>query len=159
MAFRAPRNGRSGKSPRHVRLYHYMLESEAWRSLAAIDRAIYIEIASRYAGPSSNNGRIPYSIGEAAASLKIGRATACGSIERLQERGFIQCVKQGAFSLKTKHASEWRLTEFACDVTHELASKDFMRWRPTPSVSLAKARSPLRVLETLPRGLRLDNAA
>ena len=123
------RNGRSGKSARHVRLYHYMLESEAWKSLTANARAIYLEIAARYAGPSSNNGRIPYSVGEAAASLKISRATACRALQQLQDRGFIAVVKRGAFSLKTKHASEWRLTEFPCDVSGDLSTKDFMKWR------------------------------
>jgi hypothetical protein len=37
-------------------------------------------------------------------------------------------VTQGAFSRKSPHASEWRLTFNACDVTGELASKAFMHW-------------------------------
>ena len=46
----------------------------------------------------------------------------------LQERGFIELVTKGAFSRKSPHASEWRLTFNTCDVTGELASKAFMRW-------------------------------
>ena len=42
-------------------------------------------------------------------------------------------MKRGAFSLKQKHATEWRLTEFPCDVTNDIASKDFMRWKPAPA--------------------------
>jgi hypothetical protein len=38
------------------------------------------------------------------------------------------CVTQGAFSRKSPHASEWRLTFNTCDVTGELAGKAFMRW-------------------------------
>jgi hypothetical protein len=37
-------------------------------------------------------------------------------------------VTKGAFSRKSPHASEWRLTFNSCDVTGELASKAFMRW-------------------------------
>jgi hypothetical protein len=52
-----------------------MLKSSAWKSLTANARAIYIEMASRYGGPGSNNGRIPYSVRDAAKSLKIGKST------------------------------------------------------------------------------------
>jgi hypothetical protein len=43
-------------------------------------------------------------------------------------RGFIELVTKGAFSRKSPHASEWRLTFNTCNVTGELTSKAFMRW-------------------------------
>ena len=49
-------------------------------------------------------------------------------IEAGEERGFIELVSRGAFSRKSPHASEWRLTFNTCDVTGELPSKAFMRW-------------------------------
>jgi len=115
--------------PRHVRLYHYMTDSPAWHDLSAVARAIYCEIAKRYAGDGSNNGRIPYSVRQAAAELRISPTTASRGLRELQDHGFIVAVTKGAFSLKKRHATEWRLTEFNCDVTHAIASKDFMRWR------------------------------
>jgi DNA-binding transcriptional regulator YhcF (GntR family) len=115
---------------RHVRLYHWMMLTKAWQSLNANQRAIYIEIASRYGGTGSNNGTIPYSVREAAKSLRIGRSTASRDLKVLENRGFIVTTTKGAFSRKNKHASEWRLTEFPCDVTHDWASKDFTRWAP-----------------------------
>jgi len=124
------RTGRGGKALRHVRLYHYMTDSAAWHDLGPVARAIYCEIAKRYAGDGSNNGRIPYSIRQAAAELRISPATASRGLRELQTHGFIIPVTKGAFSLKKRHATEWRLTEFPCDPTHALASKDFMRWRP-----------------------------
>jgi hypothetical protein len=118
-------------SPRHVRLYHYMLNTAAWRDLNAVARAIYIEIAKRYAGVGSNNGRIPYSVREAGSELKIGTATASRALAALVDHGFIVPVTKGAFSRKARHATEWRLTEFPCDVTNTpIATKDFMRWQP-----------------------------
>lgn len=124
------KTGRSKGESRHVRLYHWLMQTPAWRSLDATARAIYVEMAARYGGPGSNNGRISYSVREAAVSLRVGKSTAGRSLERLQQRGFIVPMKIGAFSLKVRHATEWRLTEFPCDVTHALASKDFMRWSP-----------------------------
>ena len=126
------RTGRSTKDARHVRLYHWLMQTAAWRSLDATARAIYVEIASRYGGPGSNNGRITYSVRDAAESLRIGKSTAGRALERLEERGFIVAMKKGAFSLKVRHASEWRLTEFPSDATNDgaLATKDFVHWPP-----------------------------
>jgi hypothetical protein len=108
-----------------------MLNTPAWHDLNAVARAIYIEIAKRYAGLGSNNGRIPYSVREAAAELNIGTATASRALRALVDHGFIVPVTRGAFSRKNRHSTEWRLTEFPCDVTNTpIATKDYMRWQP-----------------------------
>jgi DNA-binding transcriptional MocR family regulator len=117
-------------TPRHVRIHHYMMETEAWKSLGVTERAMYVDIASRYAGPGSNNGRIHYSVREAAERLHIGKSSAARGIANLEERGFIVAEKRGAFSLKARHATEWRLTEFASDISKDFATKEFVRWRP-----------------------------
>ena len=113
-------------SPRFVALRHYMLNSPAWHDLDAVSRALYIEIARRYMG--QNNGRIPYSVREGAEELGVAKATISRSLRNLTEHGFIVKTKKGAFSLKSRHATEWRLTEF--DYDNKLATKDFMRWSP-----------------------------
>ena len=95
------------------------------RASAPTPRAVYAEMAKRYAGTGSNNGKLPYSIREAADSLHIGKSTAASALTVLQERGFIVPMTKGAFSRKVRHATEWRLTEFPCDVTHALPSKEF----------------------------------
>lgn len=138
--------GRSGKAPRHVRLYHWMLGSAAWQSLSPNARAVYVEIAARYAGPASNNGRIPYSVRDA-RSMSIGKTAAALALAQLQDRGFIAPVTKGAFSLKLCKATEWRLTEFPCDVTKLDATKDFMKWRPEIQNAVPVVR-----LTVLPRG-------
>jgi hypothetical protein len=104
------------------------MKTEAWQSLGALERAIYIEIASRYAGDGSNNGRIGYSVREAAATFKVGKSSAARALAILQDRGFIVARQKGAFTLKVRHSTEWRLTEFGCDVTGELPTKEFTRW-------------------------------
>jgi hypothetical protein len=40
------KKGRSDKEPRHVRLYHVMMKTAAWKSLSANARAIYVEMAA-----------------------------------------------------------------------------------------------------------------
>jgi hypothetical protein len=99
------------------------MQTAAWKSLSGNQRAIYIEIAARY--DESNNGRIPYSVREAAQALRIGKATAARDLIVLEERGFIVVMVRGAFNVKLKLATEWRLTEFNCDVTGALPTKEF----------------------------------
>lgn len=128
MSRKRRKTGRYDKEARHVRLYHSMLKTLAWKSLTGNARAIYVDIASRYGGPGSNNGRIPYSVRDVAKSLKIGKSTAAKAIQLLQDRGFIVEVTKGAFSRKVKHATEWRLTEFSCDITDALPTRDYLHW-------------------------------
>ena len=125
------RTGRSKKAARHVRLYHWVMATPAWKSLNGNQRALYVEIAARYDG--SNNGRIPYSVREAAQALHIGKATAARDLIVLEERGFIVVMVRGAFNVKLKLATEWRLTEFNCDVTGALPTKAFAKWSPKNS--------------------------
>jgi hypothetical protein len=122
------RTGRSKKTPRHVRLYHWMMDQPAWKSLNGNQRAVYVEIAARYDG--KNNGAIPYAVREAAEALRISKSTAARDLAVLEERGFVVPMTKGAFSLKKRHATTWRLTEFNCDVPPGLPTRDFARWSP-----------------------------
>lgn len=122
------------KADRHVRLYHWLMRSPAWKSLPGQARALYAELARHYNG--SNNGRIGYSVRQAADDLQIAPGTASRHFRILNERGFIEPMKKGAFSLKKRHATEWRMTEFTCDVTGKPPTKDFMRWQPDQNSEL-----------------------
>jgi DNA-binding transcriptional MocR family regulator len=112
----------------------YMLASEAWQSLDCTSRALYIELARRYRGPGSNNGKIGYSVREAATALSVGRSTAQRCFEKLTDRGFLKIGKRSGFSMKGRVSTEWLLTEFADDTSGvsgpAFASKEFMRWTP-----------------------------
>jgi hypothetical protein len=92
---------------------------------------MYLHISSRYAGQGTNNGKIAYAISTAARELNIGTSTAKRALDKLQEHGFIVCMTKGAFSLKAKHATEWRLTEFVSDVSNDLARKNSCAGDPT----------------------------
>jgi DNA-binding transcriptional regulator YhcF (GntR family) len=124
-----------GKQPRFVQLYHWFMATEAWRDLDCVARCAYVELGRRYAGLGSNNGEIHCSVLEMAGALGTSKATALRALDRLQDHGFIVLMKRGAFSVKNRQASEWRLTEFKCDVTGDLATKDFVRWQKQNTVS------------------------
>jgi hypothetical protein len=119
-----------GKQPRFVQLFHWMLNSNAWKDLDAVARSIYVELTSRYNG--SNNGRIGYSARQAAQDLKISKDTAARGLRSLEAHGFIVVEKRGAFHCKIRHASEYRLTiydsDVAADFAGKLATKEFMSW-------------------------------
>ena len=120
------KTGRSKKADRYVALSYWMLNTLAWRSLDPVARAAYVELKMRFNG--SNNGKLAWSVRDAAANLLVSPATIMRALQRLEERGFIAKEKAGAFSRKIRHAAEWRLTEINCDVTGQLASKDFAKW-------------------------------
>jgi hypothetical protein len=108
------------------------MRSPAWKSLPPTARALYVELAKHYNG--TNNGRVAYAVRDAADDLGIGSGTAGRMLLTLQQRGFIVATKKGAFSRKHRHATEWRLTQYPCDITNELPTKDFMRWQPNQNL-------------------------
>ena len=143
-ASRGRQKGRSDLAQRHVRIYHSMMKTEAWRDLDPVARCVYLELASRYGGPGTNNGRIALSVRDAAVLVVVAVATAARAFVRLEDHGFIVTMQKGSFRLKVKHATEYRLTEFGCDVTNTLATRDYLYWKKNtvplvrPSVSLVR---------------------
>ena len=129
------KKGRSKQALLHVRLYHTMTRTPAWRDLDTAPRAAYCELSSRYGGPGSNNGRIPFSAREMAKALNVSRSTAWRAFKHLQTHGFIAVKTRGAFSMKRRHATEWRLTEFSCDVTNSVPTRDYQHWKKQNTVS------------------------
>ncbi|MEP1548448.1 MAG: hypothetical protein ABJI31_21435 [Anderseniella sp.] len=105
-----------------------MLDSAAWYSLLAVERATYIEVAKLYNG--SNNGQLAMSGRRLAGQLHVSKASGTRALSTLVEKGFIEVVTRSAFSLKTKRATEYRITARKCDATGELPTKAFMKWRP-----------------------------
>jgi hypothetical protein len=118
--------GRSRSGPRFTRVFHWLTETPAWRSLGAVPRALYLELAQRYNG--SNNGEISMSVREAKDLVHVAKDTAMRAFRELQQKGFIRCRMSGSFNYKLRHASTWILTEH--DMGDERATKDFARWRP-----------------------------
>jgi hypothetical protein len=118
--------GRTSSGPTFAPLYHYMTNTEAWRSLSAQDRAVFEELRLLFNG--SNNGRIGLSVRSASDRANISKDTAAKSFKNLEERGFIECVTLGGFSRKDPHASEWRLSHLRCNVSDMPPTQAFRKW-------------------------------
>lgn len=118
---------RKGKS-KFIMIEAYVKRSAAWKALTPIERNAYIEVKWRYDG--LNNGRIGLGCRELGDELGMGRDTAKRALNRLLAIGFIDKTKPSAFHVKNRAVTEWRLTEYRCDVTGELPTKAFMRWQP-----------------------------
>lgn len=111
----------------------HVMRSAAWKALLPAERVAYEEIKWRYDG--TNNGRIGLGCRELAELLHAkSKDTASRALAALQEKGFIAKAKPSAFSVKTRVATEWRLTEYRDDVTGELPTKDYTRWSPLSKI-------------------------
>jgi hypothetical protein len=119
------RHGRKTHGPAFVQLYYYLLDSEAWHQLTFTARAAYIEMARLYNGV--NNGTLAMGARRLAKQLPCTPNTAARALHELDNAGFIEPTKFGSFGRKGKerHATEYRLTCYRCDVTGELPSKRF----------------------------------
>jgi len=132
------RKDKSKNPPRYVMIFHWLMEKEAWKDLSANARAIYLEINKRYNG--SNNGRIGYSVRQAAKELRISKATASRAFHELVDHGFVVAEQKGSFNYKMdaegkrkRLASEWRLTIYGSDVAADTYNQlngtmEFTRW-------------------------------
>src|SRR5262249_30857908 len=122
--------------PRHVRLYEWMTNSAAWRSLDVYERCLYVEFKARYSG--ANNGDISFSGEEMAEALNCSNVPADRACKRLVDLGFVKLAKKGHFDWKARaenrtRASTWILTEYPLDYPERSAmpaTKEFMRLRP-----------------------------
>jgi hypothetical protein len=112
------------RKDRYFQLHHYMLKSDAWRALSQAARVVYIQIGFRYNG--GNNGKLAFSVRDAAVECNLDKGTASRAFKELVDRGFIEETRHGGISKKTRLASEWRLTAFKCDLTGAFKTCAFM---------------------------------
>ena len=110
---------------RFIKLTYSVLESEAWRWLRPISKAVYIELRRRYNG--RNNGRISLSLSEAAHILKASKSSISTALKQLETHGFIKLVKKGYFT--GRMASEYALTDEQLD--GHPPTREWRRWQPT----------------------------
>ena len=135
------KHGQEERKDRYLALHHYMLKTDAWRALSAPARAVYVQIGFRYDG--FNNGRIEFSVRDAASECGLAKNTANKAFKELVDLGFIEETRHGGLSRKTRIASEWRMTAFKCDLTGAFKSVLFMQresWRAAVAYSAASLR-------------------
>ena len=129
---------RRSNGPNFIQLFRYMLDSPAYVSLSTVARAVLIEVNRGYNG--SNNGRIVLSERVLAERLTCHRHTIRRALHELVRKGFIEPRIKGAYSVKFRRATEWRLNDRRCDATGELQSQAFLKWSGGASDAEASRR-------------------
>lgn len=119
---------RKVKGEQHVRLHHWLLSTPAYISLDPPARAVLVEIMRIFNG--SNNGKLALSVRDAGERCRISKNTAARAFHQLIDRGFIEVSKKSAFTVKSRLATEWALTEHRNDATGQIPSKAFIKWSP-----------------------------
>jgi hypothetical protein len=127
---RTDAKGRSIGESRHVRLYRWMMRSNAWQSLSLAARCLLVEMYDLYDG--TNNGRLFMSARDAGRRLGVGKTKGWRALHELRDKGFIRPHHEGYFQVKVRHATTWVLSEF--EFAGQVATKDFMRWRPPTEI-------------------------
>jgi Helix-turn-helix domain len=141
------------KGPRYIQLFQYVLESPAYISLSSNARAALVDVIRGYNG--SNNGKIILSVRQLAERMGCAINTAMRALQELVDKGFIEPRVKGAFSVKFRRASEWRLNDRRCDATGVLQSQAFLKWQdPDPK---GRRKSKTRSQNLRPYGLKNED--
>jgi len=148
---------RDRETRRFVRLEHTLLHSPAYRSLSPLARTLLIELVSLHNG--SNNGEIYFSQRDAAAAAGVADVGSAGrGLKELLDRGFIAVTRPGAFTVKERHATVFRLTFELCQgrpptndwrgYKFEPEGKAWKRLARSAKTNLRCGKAALAVLET-----------
>ena len=108
------RRRKSGR--RFIQLWTNVKRSTAYHGLSLAGRCALFELLDRYSG--INNGFIAMSVRELAAKLNCHHATAARALRELDDAGLVRPTTVGAW--RGRRASEWRLTFYRCDRSHDL---------------------------------------
>ena len=116
------------KGEAHVRLYWYEQRTPAWQTLSPDARALLIELRSLY--QPLQYGLVFLSVRKAMSRLGIGQRRAQAAFAALIDRCWITVETPGGFSLKTRHATSFRLENEPNASPGAVATKRYMRWQP-----------------------------
>jgi hypothetical protein len=108
-----------GKGPR----FYYIGNRRRISHEARLQRCGYIEIAQLY--DSTNNGRLAMSVRRLAGLIPCNKDSPV--LRELEDAGLIETVKLGRYTREGEErtASEYRLTDFRCDVTGEPPTRTY----------------------------------
>lgn len=107
-------------------LDHRLIDTPAWIDLGGTAAKLLLYLARMYNG--SNNGQIALAERAAAEAIGVRRGAAAAAFDELEAHGFIRVTQRGAFSVKVKLATTWRLTFHPTE--RASPTHDYRDWRP-----------------------------
>ncbi len=123
---RVDQRGRSKGVP-HVRVDKSVFHSGAYRACSLAERAMLLEVVELHNG--SNNGSLWLSVRDAARRLGVSDPnTARRALRGLCEKGLLAVSTPGYFTVKTRHATCYRITFLPAN--GQGPTSEFRNWQP-----------------------------
>lgn len=107
------KTGRDDRGEHFTKLVRHTMETPAWRALSPVAQALYVWLKLEWRGPNANNnGRIRFSIRQAAEAMGVNSKTAARAFRDLQQHGFIVVTEAARLGLGGEAiAPAYELTE------------------------------------------------
>lgn len=117
-------------SEHFTKMIRQNMETAAWRSLTPCAQALYPWLKLEWRGPkANNNGRIKFSVRQAADALGVNRKTAAKAFHDLQAKGFLAMVSPARLGLGGQaSAPAWEITEIALPGEKARPRNLFRQW-------------------------------
>lgn len=125
-----------------TKLVRNMMETPAWRALSPVAQALYPWLRMEWKGPqANNNGKIQFSVRQAATALGVALNTAGRGFHDLQAKGFIAVTKPAQLGLGGEARSPmYELTEIGMPHADVRGGRMLFRdWRPGGDFPIIKA--------------------
>lgn len=122
------------------------METAAWRTLPAYERAAFVEVAMIYDG--ANNGYLDMGVRRLAERLNVSINKASWCLQELVARGFLEIAQPGGFGTNNRRAASYRLTHQRCDRTHQPGSRAYQTWRPEKQILVSRGEQHVARGET-----------
>ena len=136
------KTGRSKSGDKFVKVFLCTMQSPAWQALSPYAQRLYPWLLLEFNGPHhNNNGRISYSVRQAARALGCNTETARRAFLNLQAKGFLvvtRCAGPGAAGKVRSH--EYQITELGT-AAKPVPRKLYRDWKPGCDFPVVRAKA------------------
>lgn len=125
-----------------ARMFRVTMKTSAWRALSTTAKALYPCLLLEWHGPkNNNNGRIRFSVKQAAEMLRVAPNTAAKAFHELQAQGFIVVREQACLGIAgAGKGPAFELTEHPMPGGRE-GQKLYKQWSEGNDFEVVRARA------------------
>lgn len=125
------KTGRTQSGDKFAKVFLVTMQSPAWRALTPYAQRLHPWLLLEWGGPNANNnGRIAYTVKQAAEALGCNTETARKAFLDLQAKGFLVVTRCAALgTVGTARAHEYELTELGMP-KNPVPRKLYRDWKP-----------------------------